>query len=144
MDLKQELFQPTCCSILDDPCIYSPRQEPQKHCQGLRNTSLLKVLKSPADKLCGQEIRIEACFGPGVYVRKFSTTLADGANGGMVHWSVHQIQLLIGGSRQNYSRCCFRPWKISPKQTKPTYTTIASVTRAVWNTTASYARSNTI
>lgn len=51
VELKQMFFQPTwhvCGSILEtNPCIYKPRQGPQKQCQGLRNTSLLRVLKPP-------------------------------------------------------------------------------------------------
>lgn len=77
------------------------------------------MLNSPAAKLCGQEISDRILLGLGVYVRKFSAALADGANEGMTYWSVHRIQLLIGGSPQQYAPCLLRAWKLFSQQAEP-------------------------
>lgn len=66
------------------------------------------MLKSPAAKLYGQQISDRILLGLGVYVCKFSAALADGANEGMVYWSVYRIQLLIGRSPQQHAPCLLR------------------------------------
>jgi hypothetical protein len=117
------------------------RQSPSNNAKGyVIHPCLGCMLKSPAAKLCGQEISDRILFGLGVYVCKFSSALADGTNEGMIHWSVHRMRRLIGGSREIYRPCLFSVHGKYPQSKLGLPSTRISETIPMWNITASYAK----